>query len=55
MRVFEHVADGGLPLEVVETEAGGGRELGHVHNLDGELLAGLPVDASADQREGTLA
>ena len=52
--MLEHVADGGLPLEIVEAEAGARREFGDVHDLDGELLAGLPMDASSHQREGSL-
>ena len=55
VRVFEHVADGGLSLEVVEAEAGRGRELAHVHDLDGEFLARLPMEATADQGERSLA
>ena len=31
--MFEHVADGCLPLQVVQREAGGGGELRHVHHL----------------------
>ena len=54
VRVFEHVADGGLPLEVVEAEAGRGRELGHVHDLHRELLARLAVQAPPHQRERAL-
>ena len=54
MRVFEHVADGGLPLEVVEAEAGRGRELGHVHDLHGEFLARLAVKAPPHERERAL-
>ena len=54
MWVLEHVADGGLALEVVEAEAGRGRELGHVHDLHRELLARLPVQAPTHQRERTL-
>ena len=36
--MFEHVANGGLPLQVVQGEAGGGGELGHKagHTLGGE-------------------
>ena len=52
--VFEHVADGGLPLEVVEAEAGRGGELGHVHDLHRELLARLAVQAPPHQRERAL-
>ena len=48
VRVLQHVADGGLALEVVQAQPRRGRELGHVHDLDGELLAGLPVNASSD-------
>ena len=55
MRVLEHVADGGLALEVVEAEAGRGRELGHVHDLHRELLPRLAVNASPHQGERTLA
>ena len=33
VRMFEHVADGRLPLQVVQREAGGGGELRHVHHL----------------------
>ncbi len=55
MRMLEHVADGGLALEVVEAEAGAGRELGHVHDLHGELLPRLPVHAATHQRERTFA
>ena len=36
--VFEHVADGRLPLQVVQWQARGGGELGHVHDLDSKLL-----------------
>ena len=54
MGVLEHVADGGLALEVVEAEAGRGRELGHVHDLHRELLARLAVQAAPHQRERTL-
>ena len=31
--MFEHVTYGGLSLQVVQGEAGGGGELGHVHHL----------------------
>ena len=31
--MFEHVTYRGLPLQVVQGEAGGGGELGHVHHL----------------------
>ncbi len=54
VRVLEHVADGGLALQVVQTQAGRGRELGHVHDLDRELLQGLAVHAAADQRKRAL-
>ena len=54
MWVLEHVADGGLALEVVEAEAGRGRELGHVHDLHRELLPRLPVQATTHQRERSL-
>ena len=47
--VLEHVADCGLPLEIIEAEAGRGRELGHIDDLNGELLVRLPMDAPADQ------
>ena len=33
VRMFEHVADSCLPLQIVEREAGGGGELRHVHHL----------------------
>ena len=39
----------------IDGESRGGGELGHVHNLDGELLVGLPVNASPNQTEGTSA
>ena len=55
VRVFEHVTYGGLPLEVIQAEAGAGGELGHIHNLHGELLVGVPVDTSPHYREGPLA
>ena len=48
------MADGGLPLEVVEAEAGRGRELGHVHDLHGEFLARLAVQAPPHERERAL-
>ena len=44
MGVLEHVADGGLPLQVVQGEAGGGGELRHVHHLEEE--------EEEEQREG---
>ena len=36
--MFEHVADRGLSLQVVEAEAGRGSELGHIHHLQGSRL-----------------
>ncbi len=53
--MLEHVAYGGLAFEVVEAEAGTRREFGNVDDFDGELLAGLPMDASPHQREGSFA
>ena len=41
----------GLPLEVVEAEAGAGGELGHVDNLDRELFPGLSMNTSSYQRK----
>lgn len=34
-------------------ETGAGGEFGHVDDFNGELLAGLPVDASPHYREGS--
>ena len=68
--VFEHVADGRLPLQVVQGEPRGGGELGHVHDLDSELLGEdsqiissqsvshlvcVSVDTSPDHTEGAFA
>ena len=53
--VLEHVANRGLALQVVEAEAGTGSKFGHIDDLDGELLAGLPVNASSDQRKWAFA
>ena len=55
VRVFEHVADGGLPLEVVQAEPGARGELGHIDDLDSELLVGVTVDTSPHHAERTLA
>ena len=55
VRVFEHVTYCGLSLEVIQAEAGAGGELGHIHDLHGELLVGVTVDTSSYYREGSLA
>lgn len=55
MRVLEHVANRGLPFEVVQTEAGARGELGHIDDFDCELLACLAVHASSHEGKGTLA
>lgn len=49
MRVLEHMANGSLSLEVVQTEARTGGKFGHVDNFDGKLLAGLSVNTSSYQ------
>ena len=45
--VFEHVADSRLPLQVVQGQAWGGGELGHVHDLDSKLLREDSIDRSS--------
>lgn len=40
-----------VAVRTVGGEAGAGRELGHVDDLDGELLPGRLVDASPDDAE----
>ena len=49
VRMLEHVTNGGLPLQVVQAQPGTGSEFGHVDDFDGELFAGLPMNASSDQ------
>lgn len=51
VRMFEHVTYGGLALEVLGAEARAGGELGHIHDLDGELLSGGSVDATLHHTE----
>ncbi len=46
--VLQHVADGGLALEVVQAQAGAGGKLGNVDDFHSKLLACLPMDASSD-------
>jgi len=53
--MLEHVTYGGLALQVVQAEPWGGRELGHVHDLDGEFLHRLSVHAAAHETERTFA